>query len=411
MEDAWLTQPQALVPQGFLARIVHHRFFEALSLVVVTLASLWIIVEVDVNPSEDLLSAPMAFQIIAHAFCAFFFVEVILRFFAFERWSLVHRDFRFLFDTLLMLLMVIETWMPALLISFGVSLSRGVGVRAIIVLRMLRIFRILRLARLMQAVPELMIIACAIARSFRAIWVIMAMHTLFIYISAVVMRILASGTNLGKEHFSTVFHAMGTLLLDCTLSGARGGPIMRAAHDESFVFAGLIFGFVLVGNITMMGMFTGVLVQSIRTTADKEKEAVLIEKVHIVMDAMWQKATEQDVDRDGLVNEEELGDLIDTPDFSVALQSLDVDPEAFSELSGFMYRQCGADQTGGLRMIDLKRMVLDLRGKQVAKVKHHIETRKLICSYLDELMAACPGIVQAKLVPDGPNNDEGHVSV
>merc|ERR1712176_1283461 len=71
------------------------------------------------------------------------------------------KDGWFIFDSLLVAFMVIETWVLAFL---GGSPLGGLSI-----LRLLRLLRITRMAKLMRAVPELMMIVKGITAATRAV--------------------------------------------------------------------------------------------------------------------------------------------------------------------------------------------------------------------------------------------------
>merc|ERR550532_1504350 len=104
------------------------------------------------------------------------------------------------------------------------------------------------------------------------------------------------GTDIGKKRFPNVPNAMGTLMLDCTLSGSRGTPLIREAYKESFLYAGMVLCFVLLSNVTMMGVLAGLLVQTVKTVAETEKEAKTLKDLFRTMEALWKWALQHDKD-------------------------------------------------------------------------------------------------------------------
>eukprot|EP00419_Tripos_fusus_P013211 CAMPEP_0172749232 /NCGR_PEP_ID=MMETSP1074-20121228/146878_1 /TAXON_ID=2916 /ORGANISM="Ceratium fusus, Strain PA161109" /LENGTH=80 /DNA_ID=CAMNT_0013581141 /DNA_START=1 /DNA_END=240 /DNA_ORIENTATION=+ len=80
---------------------------------------------------------------------------------------------------------------------------------------------------------------------------------------------------------------MGTLLLDCTLSGAKGVHLIRDAYKEGLFYALFLLLFVLLSGITIMGTLTGLLVQTVRTVADVEKEEQTIRRMTQQIDEVW----------------------------------------------------------------------------------------------------------------------------
>merc|ERR1711933_278163 len=88
---------------------------------------------------------------------------------------------------------------------------------------------------------------------------------------AIGFRVLLENTPMGNERFETVTQAMGTLLLDCALSGTKGGPLIREAYQEHPIYSLFMFFFALLANVTMMGVVGGLLVQTIKKVAEVEE--------------------------------------------------------------------------------------------------------------------------------------------
>merc|ERR1712032_1699785 len=166
---------------------------------------------------------------------------------------------------------------------------------------------------------ELLVIVRGIGIALRAISVVLVLMGFIVYIGAIVFRILAEGTAVGESHFSTVTAAMGTLLLDCTLSGTRGGLVMKEANADfaafDFFLSSLIFLYVLVANITLMGVLTGLLVQTVRTTAEVEKEETVVRHISDTVDGLWERIMKYDENGDGVISLVEFYPLMKDSEF------------------------------------------------------------------------------------------------
>ena len=85
-------------------------------------------VDVDLNTADSLLSAKPVFQVAETRFCLFFTTELLVRLMAFRRKRHVLKDKWFLFDSMLVVLMVFDTWMfSQLLLITGTSYSGGIS--------------------------------------------------------------------------------------------------------------------------------------------------------------------------------------------------------------------------------------------------------------------------------------------
>merc|ERR1719264_1547037 len=137
------------------------------------------------------------------------------------------KDFCFVFDALLAFLIVLETWvLPVVLLLVKIKISSS-SLGFLLVLRILRLLRVLRLGRVLREVPELLVVIRGTAIAFRAILVVILLLTIIIYMGGIVFTVILEGTAIGADRFPSVRSSMGTLLIEGTLSGAKGGPMIR----------------------------------------------------------------------------------------------------------------------------------------------------------------------------------------
>ncbi|CAK0807435.1 unnamed protein product, partial [Prorocentrum cordatum] len=138
-------------------RVATHAAFESLTLLVISVNALWIAIDTDNNPASTLLTAEPLFQIVEHSFCWYFSFEWFVRFSAFKKKRYGLKDAWFVFDSCLVFMMVMETWvMTSILLLAGSGGGSGVGGASI--LRLFRLLRLSRLARMLRSMPELMIL-------------------------------------------------------------------------------------------------------------------------------------------------------------------------------------------------------------------------------------------------------------
>ena len=365
-------------------RIARSHRFEMASMAVVAASSLWIAVEMDANPEPSglLHKSPWYFQAIAHSFCAFFVCELVIRFLAFREKTNAFTDPVFIFDAILVIFIVLETWIfTIVMIASGSEIKTEM--RPFVVLRILRLFRVLRLGRVLRQLPELLVIVRGIGIALKAISVVITLIFFIVYVMAIVLNILTDGMAFRKGRFDSVALSIRTLLLDCTLSGGKGITVMKASSEENLWITAIIFFFVLISNVTMMEVMTGLLVQTVKTTAEVEKEESQLRYISDVVDDIWKE--HRDYDKDGLMSEDELLDTLGDSNFSTALHSLGVDVIALLDVSGFIFEQYGENRE--LSKKAFKKVILNMRGKTDAKVKDHVETRKYVHAWIHEEFA------------------------
>merc|ERR1719422_2595911 len=101
--------------------------------------------------------------------------------------------------------------------------------------------------------------------------------------------------------------------------------MIRAAWGESIICSALLLAFVLLGNVTMMGVIGGLLVQTVKATAEMEREEALVADMTEALEGMWQVLTNHGTDNDGLISLAELENLLLDKKTLKYLRQCDVD--------------------------------------------------------------------------------------
>jgi len=357
---------------GICQVIVQSFWFETTSMLLVFGSSVWMAVEIDYNHSSSLYESDAIFQVVAHLLCLLFSVEIMIRIGAFRHLTDAMKEFWIVFDLVLVLLLVAEVWILGTVAALASTTMSGAGFKLMIVFRVFRLIRLLRLAHVLQHLPELMVIVRGLVRAVRAISVVLVLMALTIYLSAMVFKVVFDGSTLGGELFPTVRTSMGTLMLDCTLSGSRGTAIMRAAWDVHPICGMLVLLFVLVSNVTFFGVLTGLLVQTVKTVAELEREEKAVRQLVATLGELWNLMIENDNNGDGKIDFSEFTGLVAEKQTAKVLRALDLDMEGLASVAAFVFEQ----NQGQLGRKEFLQMVLDVRNSKKATVKDHIETRK-----------------------------------
>jgi len=366
--------------KGICQAIARSHSFEIASLTLVIASSLWMSVDIDYNSSFFLHQADTIFQVVGHLICFLFTAELLVRLLAFKDPRKMVRDFWCMFDLLLVIFIVAETWFLWLVIVASGLEVTDKNIRALGVLRMLRLVRILRLVKVFRFVPELFVIIRGIGIAVRAISLVFLLLGILVYVSAVAFRLLLEATSLGALRFQNVAQAMSTLLLDCALSGTKGGPLMREAYSEHPIYAVLFFCFAVLA---------GLLVQTIKKIAEVEEEEKRSVKNQNNMDDFWKHMLEMDEDNDGFITHDEFVHLLSDRKTVRLLKKMDVDPESLISLKDFMFKE----HMGHLSQKDFNNWVLDMRKTQKGTLKDHYLTRKFMAEQLSQPsmpLAGCP---------------------
>lgn len=377
---------------GIFQAIARNSKFELASLALVIASSMWLAVDVDNNKEPMLNKAPIGFQVVAHLTTTLFVLELAIRFLAFKNIRNIVKDFWCVFDLILVVTIVVETWVMLFVTSMIDSkVVTSANMRMISVVRMLRLIRVLRLAKLFKHVPELLVIVRGIGIALRAITICFFLLGLIIYVNAIIFRVMLDGTDFGNTQFPDVLASMGTLLLDCALSGNKGERLIRQAYAHQPVFAFLLFFFMLISNVTVMGVLSGLLVQTVKTVAEVEEHEKRYMRFHGMMDEFWQHLLRIDDNHNGYVTQHDFHKLLEHRRAAKILKNMDVDVETLVNVSDFIFRQ----HQGRLSRVDFKNVVLDFRGSQHATLKDHHVTRKFMHESLANQLQPLTGGWQA----------------
>ena len=133
-----------------LAKIVGSNKFTIITYIMIGSNSIWIGMDADLNPADNLAEAPGFVQVAEIVFGTFFVAEIIMRFFSFRNKFDALKDFWFKFDGTLVVMMLVETFVLPVVFS---ALDKGGGISkrdfsgVLRTARCLRLFRIVRRAQ------------------------------------------------------------------------------------------------------------------------------------------------------------------------------------------------------------------------------------------------------------------------
>ncbi|CAK8987008.1 unnamed protein product [Durusdinium trenchii] len=263
---------------GVCQAIARHFVFDNLTVCVVALNAIWIAVDIDYNTSAVLTQADTVFQVVEHSFCTYFFLEIMIRFGAFAHKRRALMDVWFLFDSVLVANMVVETWLvPIIIIAAGTDAADVLNISFLRMMRMVKLLRLSRISRFIRSVPELVIILKAMGFAARSVLVFFLVWLVIIYIFAVVLRQATDSSTVGTSLFPSVPSAMNTLLLDGLL--ADYAPLMKSLGSESAILWVVGLAYILLVAITVLYMLVGCLVEAVGAIASSQKEGLAISYV------------------------------------------------------------------------------------------------------------------------------------
>eukprot|EP00747_Dinoflagellata_sp_TGD_P219202 gnl/TRDRNA2_/TRDRNA2_91353_c0_seq2.p1 gnl/TRDRNA2_/TRDRNA2_91353_c0~~gnl/TRDRNA2_/TRDRNA2_91353_c0_seq2.p1 ORF type:complete len:671 (+),score=144.58 gnl/TRDRNA2_/TRDRNA2_91353_c0_seq2:108-2120(+) len=342
---------------GIAQRIARAPNFGNFTLAVIAGNTLYIGVDADHNDKANLNDADIGFQISEHLFCIFFTFEWLVRFGAFRRKIDSLKDMWFKFDTVLVVLMIIETW----IIPFALSSAGGIGPTGMI--KMLRLLRLARMARLMRGFPELVAMIKGVKVASRAVGSALLMLVFLLYIFAIIMHMLLKEEQEEylHERFDRLAIVMWTLLIDGTFLDNIGILSRALIATDHYIALLVLVVFVLGSALTVMNMLIGVLCEVVSAVAASEKED---NAIRLVKDNLLQMLKLLDEDGSGLISRQEIQNVIEDDGCLDVLGSLNVDCKHFMDQLDMFF-----EEKEELSIHQIMDLILMLRGDRPPTMK------------------------------------------
>eukprot|EP00397_Hematodinium_sp_SG-2012_P034041 GEMP01036461.1.p1 GENE.GEMP01036461.1~~GEMP01036461.1.p1 ORF type:complete len:516 (+),score=94.15 GEMP01036461.1:39-1586(+) len=313
------------------AYLAKNPVFEGTTLFVVALNAVWIGIDTDHNGSPDLLHAKMKFIVMENFFCFYFTFEVLTRFLAFAKKRNCMKDFWFKFDSFLVTLMVLETWVIPLIMG-----GAG-GVGQLSILRLLRLLRLSRMARLMRALPSLVILMKGMRAATRSVLTTLVLLVIILYIFGIIFTMQIGRDPDHHENFGTLPMSMynlflgATLLDDCT-------NVFKAFKDSESTTANLMLYamllFILISSFTVLNMLIGVLCEVASATKDSETD---LADWSVASQRLTAAFAEIDEDKTGTVSKKEFLKMTEKEEVLTAFEILNVEPKDLLALSDALF--------------------------------------------------------------------------
>jgi len=351
--------------------IAKHYIFENVTLAVISLNAVYIGVDTDWNKdqplsatsSRDLLDSPMFFFAMEQAFCGYFTLEWIIRFCAFARKCNCLFDAWFVFDSIMVILMVGETWVIIIVMeAMGLQGSSPLGNTGI--LRLFRLLRLARLARMLRSLPELMILIKGMVTATTSVMYVMGMQVGVTYIFAVAFVQLTTDTPAGNDFFANVPIGMHSLFIHATFLddlAAFCEPLHVAGLEHVLA---LVFVFICIASLTLMNMLVGVLCEVVSAVAETEKEEFLCERMVGTMRGVLEALGWEDGQN---ITYKEFTGILQEPEAQLCFQEIEVDPLVCLDFADLFFFADG--QPTELSFEELCDILLNLRESNSAKVK------------------------------------------
>mmetsp|Transcript_153973 Transcript_153973/g.273070 ORF Transcript_153973/g.273070 Transcript_153973/m.273070 type:complete len:739 (+) Transcript_153973:74-2290(+) len=363
--------------EGFAQALARSQYYEWLTLSVIAFNAIWIAIDMDHNDKELLVDADPIFQVAEHSFCIYFTFEWLVRFSAFRvKWD-CRKDAWFCFDTCLVIMMILETWVMNLIVAISATQLGNTSVFKLV--RLVRLTRMARMAKLLHAVPELIILIKGIAVAARTVFFTLLLLAIIIYFFAIVFRQLTDDTEIGDRYFPSVTASMGTLLLDGVIPDQA---LLVRENDASNFFLGmLVVMFILLATLTVMNMLVGVLCEVVSVVSAVEKEQLT---VSCVKQKLMKMFDDPKVDTDGncSISRKEFENLLVNEEAASIIQDMGVDVVGLVDFADIIFED-DIELTFG----DFMELVLQLRGSNMCTVKDIVDLRKFVVAEFNAVQA------------------------
>lgn len=272
------------------------------------------------------------------------------------------KDGWFCFDSILVFMMVMETWVLLIIMALAGGGESPIGGTSI--LRLFRLLRLSRLTRMLRSLPELMILIKGMVTAMKSVSYVMALLVLITYVFAIAFTQLAVGTeSIGDDFFANIAHSMYTLLVYATLLDNLA-DFTDALRFEMWPLLVLGLIYISLAALTVMNMLIGVLCEVVSAVADSERDDIRTENLCKQMQAV---VSSLDCDNNGLLSYKEFTEIMQKPDALMALEDVGVSPIGIVDFAELFFFEDGKPKE--LTFEEFMEEIIKLRESNSATVK------------------------------------------
>lgn len=352
----------------FFGKLARHKHFEYITLGVIVFNALYLGYDCDYNarwgkPDDLYESSLWGFILLDNFFCGYFTLELLIRFFGYKSKLYCCRDFAFLFDLFLVLLMIIETWVLAFIgtIDFLKQVS---------ILRLLRLARLLRMGKIMRYFPELQLIVKGMLAAVRSVGCATILLLLVLYVFAIIftneyhqgLKTDDDEDMSGEEVlFGSLGKSMRHLLIMSTILDdiTACTNTIRTSGKIHMLLAFILC--VLVSSFTLFNMLLGILCEVVEATQNFEQEKAEAQALNSTIRSFF--AT-MDLDHDGVITHTEFLRMRSDVDIMDKLAALQIEHEEFKKYAELLFMPDVDGKRPTLELADVTKMISRLRPGQ-----------------------------------------------
>eukprot|EP00931_Biecheleriopsis_adriatica_P053006 TRINITY_DN30942_c0_g1_i1.p1 TRINITY_DN30942_c0_g1~~TRINITY_DN30942_c0_g1_i1.p1 ORF type:complete len:680 (-),score=162.25 TRINITY_DN30942_c0_g1_i1:39-2078(-) len=385
--------------KGVSQAIARSDLFEKITLGIIAINAVYIGVDADNNFADTMLDAALPFQIMDNAFCLFFTFELAVRFLAFKRKFSALKDKWFVFDSFLVILMVLETWVLTiflLMLTTGGGSSGSAPSLPTGPLRLLRLLRLSRLIRLLRSMPELITLISGMKAASRGVGCALMLIIIINYVFAIILNMFLRDIEPLEENYGTLGLCMWTLALDGTFMDSLKEDLEnlrtleKQGYDNFIAWAMILtfVGYVLLTNITVMNMLIGIVCEVVSEVKKQDEQATAIQLMQQHLRGML---CEIDTDGDDKISRDELGCVVYNHKACQVLRELDVEPKSVLELTEALFEDDEDEgREASVTREELLEVILKIRGNREVNMEDlisvQLDLRKVVSRHADEVM-------------------------
>lgn len=360
------------------ATLVRNKVFEVTTLLIIVLNALFIGYDTDYSarwgkPDNLYQSGTWGFPVMENTFAIYFTFEVGVRFFAFRRWADL-LDAWWIFDTILVAIMVTETYILAFVYS-------GKGMKQLSVLRLLRLLRITRMGKLMRYFPDLQVILRGMLAAVRSVGCTAILLVLMLYVFSIIFTsvfhqgyyaddqlddICGDGSDESPQACAyIIFGSLGKSMRHLFIMGTILDDITKCMNTirgtSEWLSMLLVFiAFVIISSFTMLNMLIGILCEVVQATSEGERLKSTANRIREAIRSVFAK---MDVDHNGKVSRDEFLEMRNDEEVNDALKDLNVRPKHFKMYADLMFQTPIGDELEevSMNLESIADMLLHLR--------------------------------------------------
>eukprot|EP00403_Amphidinium_massartii_P026050 CAMPEP_0178402588 /NCGR_PEP_ID=MMETSP0689_2-20121128/16920_1 /TAXON_ID=160604 /ORGANISM="Amphidinium massartii, Strain CS-259" /LENGTH=879 /DNA_ID=CAMNT_0020023495 /DNA_START=41 /DNA_END=2676 /DNA_ORIENTATION=+ len=306
-------------------KFIRSAYFDYITLMMICLNAVTIGWQTDYLAREQTDVVPDWARGIEVLFCVLFVIELLLKIYCY-RMNFFRQDIRWnMFDTLVVLLQVVEEVLNLVASSVPLNLS------FLRIIRILRLIRVIRLIRILRLISELRTLVTSLAGSLKAFGWTMLLIFMLIYTVAIFFTQLVTDHRLGLDggdhvayasHLPRYFGSLGDTILalyQAILGGVSWREITTPLMGEIHTMLGFVFSvYITFCVLAMMNVVTGVFVDSALNSAKHDKEVYMMNSVR----AMFLRMK---MDLSGDMNWDEFKTLLSSAEMMEYFKAIDVD--------------------------------------------------------------------------------------